>query len=103
MRRRDFTWLLGAAPAWPLVARAQPLSLRRLGVLMVIDDRPDVRSWVAATVDALGKAGWTEGQNLQVDVRFGWSEADPSDATRTNSSTLGRTSSWLRVSWARPR
>jgi putative tryptophan/tyrosine transport system substrate-binding protein len=43
---------------------------------MVIADRPVSRSWVAATVDALRAAGWIEGQNLSVDVRFGASDPE---------------------------
>ena len=75
MRRREFVGFLGAATL-PGAAGAQPGPVRRLGILMVIPDRPVSRSWVVATLDTMRAAGWTEGQNLQVDLRFGTSAPD---------------------------
>ena len=54
---------------------------------MVIADRPAARSWVSATIDALRAAGWIEGQNLTVDVRFGAS--DPERIRRATEELLG--------------
>jgi len=73
MRRRKFITLLGgAAAAWPLAARAQQSGpVRRVGVLMngaATEAAP--QSYVAAFPQALQQLGWTEGQNLRVDVRW---------------------------------
>jgi putative ABC transport system substrate-binding protein len=77
MRRRKFIALLGSmAVAWPLAARAQSASLRRVGVLMngAATDAV-VQSYLAAFKQGLRELGWTEGKNIRVDVR--WSAADP--------------------------
>lgn len=76
MRRREFIKVIGAAAGWPLVARAQqPERIRRIGVLMPIAD-PTAQSYLTAFRDALVKLGWTEGSNLQTEVRWGASDAD---------------------------
>jgi ABC-type uncharacterized transport system substrate-binding protein len=76
MRRRNFIALLGSAAAWPLAARAQqPERMRRIGVLMngaATETMP--QSYVAAFVQGLRQLGWTEGQNLRIDVR--WNAGD---------------------------
>jgi putative ABC transport system substrate-binding protein len=76
MRRREFISLLGAAAGWPLAARAQqPHRMRRIGVLMGFDESdPEARSWVAAFREELGKLGWTEGRNIEIDTR--WAKTD---------------------------
>ena len=78
MRRRQFISLLGgAAVAWPLAARAlQAGPVRRIGVLIgFAESDPDVQSWLAALRGALAKLGWTEGSNLQIELR--WAGDDP--------------------------
>ena len=76
MRRRQFITLLSSAAVWPLAARAQqPGSAKRIGVLMnsVATDAVS-QSFLAAFVQALLHLGWSEGQNIRIDVR--WSAGD---------------------------
>jgi putative ABC transport system substrate-binding protein len=76
MRRRDFITLLGGAASWPLAARAQqPDHVRRIGVLMnAAATDAEFQSYVAAFVQGLRQLGWTEGQNLRIDIR--WNAGD---------------------------
>jgi putative tryptophan/tyrosine transport system substrate-binding protein len=73
MRRREFIAGLSGAAAWPVVARAQqPDRVRRIGVVMAyLDDDPNGQTQVAAFREQLGKLGWIEGRNLQIDFRYG--------------------------------
>ena len=78
MTRRDFITLLGgAAAAWPLDAGAQSGErVRRIGVLMgFAEGDPTAQSWLAAFRNALMQLGWSEGNNLRIEVR--WGAADP--------------------------
>ena len=69
--RREFVTLLGGAAAWPLAARAQQPP-RRVGALMdTNDDNPDGQGRYAAFRRGLQDLGWTEGRNIQIDVRWG--------------------------------
>jgi putative ABC transport system substrate-binding protein len=72
MKRREFITLLGAAVAWPLVARAQQGErMRRVGVLISsTEDDPQVRRQTAAFHQGLLELGWMEGQNVRIDFRF---------------------------------
>src|SRR6266852_4630443 len=77
MRRREFiAGLGGAAVAWPLTASAQQDGrVRRIGVLMnAAATEPEFQSYLAAFSQGLRQLGWTEGQNLRVDVR--WNAGD---------------------------
>ena len=73
MQRREFITLLGSAAAsWPLTARAQQGErARRVGVLMAFDER-DARAkgWLSRFTQGLSELGWTEGRNLQMEVRW---------------------------------
>jgi putative ABC transport system substrate-binding protein len=78
MKRREFIALLGGATAWPLGARAQqPDRVRRIGVLMnIAADDPDSPIRLAALLQGLQQLGWTVGQNIQIDYRWGGGSAE---------------------------
>jgi len=78
VRRREFITLLGGAAGWPLALRAQQLDkTRRIGVLIqVTEGDPQARIEVAAFVRKLQELGWSEGRNLQIDIRWGGGDAD---------------------------
>jgi putative ABC transport system substrate-binding protein len=76
MRRRQVIALLGGATAWPLATRAQQSGgTKRVGVLMnsAATDAA-TQSYLSAFVQALPHLGWTEGQNIRIDIR--WSAGD---------------------------
>lgn len=77
MRRRELITLLGGAAAtWPLAAHAQQRErIRHIGILMAFPENdPEAQSWAAGFREELGKLGWTEGYNIQIDTR--WATAD---------------------------
>jgi putative ABC transport system substrate-binding protein len=74
VKRREFITLLGgAASAWPLVARAQqPRRMRRIGVLTPFPaDDAEGHARLTAFTQALQQSGWTVGQNVRIDYRWG--------------------------------
>jgi ABC-type uncharacterized transport system substrate-binding protein len=82
MRRRDFIAALGGAAVWPLAApphavRAQQGEpMRRIGVLIPIAaNTPDAQANIAAFLQGLQQAGWTDGRNVQIDYRWGAGDA----------------------------
>jgi putative tryptophan/tyrosine transport system substrate-binding protein len=69
MKRRAFIAGLAGAAALPFAARAQ--QMQRIGVLMAYAENvAEAQGWVAAFRKELPKLGWTEGRNVQVDVRW---------------------------------
>jgi ABC-type uncharacterized transport system substrate-binding protein len=77
-KRREFITLLGGAAAtWPLAARAQQRErMRSVGVLLnLAADDPMGQARVAAFVQGLEAAGWSDGRNVRIDTR--WAAADP--------------------------
>jgi putative ABC transport system substrate-binding protein len=72
MRRREFIAGLGSAVAWPVVGRAQQGDrVRRIGVLMAYDENdPLAKAFVSAFIQALADLGWTDGRNVQIDIRW---------------------------------
>jgi putative ABC transport system substrate-binding protein len=83
MRRRQLITLLGgAAVAWPLGTSAQRADrMRRVGVLSTLTaDDPEGQARMAVFREALQALGWTDGRNLQIDVR--WSAGDTEDLRR---------------------
>ena len=72
MNRRDFITLLGGAAAWPLAARAQQgQRVRRLAVLWGGADDGGWRQQVAVFRQALEQLGWSEGHNIETEIRWG--------------------------------
>lgn len=78
MRRRQFLGMVGGAAAWPMGAWAQPNQLRRVGVFTsgLAADDPDVQVRIAALLQELQRLGWTVGRNVQIDYRWGLSDAE---------------------------
>jgi ABC-type uncharacterized transport system substrate-binding protein len=75
MRRREFILLGGAA--WPLAVRAQqPGRIRRIGVLMSTSETDPLETKsLSVFTEELAKLGWTAGQNVTIDVRWGAADA----------------------------
>ncbi len=78
MRRRDFIVGLGGAAMWPVVAvRAQQDRMRRVGVLMGLEENdPEARARFSAFAQALSELGWTDGRNLRMEVRWAAGDVD---------------------------
>ena len=77
MRRREFITLLCGAAVWPLAARArQPERIRRIGSLAGTADDPIMQPRLAAFLQALKQLGWTDGDNIRIDYRWGGGDDD---------------------------
>src|ERR1035438_8507715 len=77
MRRREFIAIVGgAALAWPLAARTQPRSARRIGML-----QPDASSpsdpFVDAFRDGLRGLGYKEGRDILLEIRWAGGSNEP--------------------------
>ena len=71
MRRREFLGILSGAAAWPVTASAQQVPMRRIGVLMAFrPSDPEMQARVQALQQELQRLGWTNGVNVQFDVRW---------------------------------
>jgi putative ABC transport system substrate-binding protein len=75
-RRAFIAGFGGAVVAWPLAARAQQGErVRRIGVLMPgVANDPAYESRVSAFTQALADAGWADGRNVRIDLRWGGSD-----------------------------
>ena len=73
MRRREFIAGLGGAAAMPLAARAQqPPRMPRIGVLTPSKaDDTEGQARLTAFAQGMQQLGWTVGQNIRVDYRWG--------------------------------
>ena len=78
MRRRDFIKVVGGvAVTWPVAARAQQGErMRRIGVLIGVEDDVEGQARLAAFRKGMLDSGWSEGRDLQMDVRFTAGNAD---------------------------
>jgi putative ABC transport system substrate-binding protein len=81
MRRREFIVLLGGA-AWPIAAHAQQDERRRrIGVLIGLGaSDPEGQKWGDALIKSLNGLGWKQGENIQIDLRWGGSDLDRIEA-----------------------
>src|SRR3954470_1750868 len=71
MKRRKFITVLTGAAAWPLAARAQPRSVRRVGVISTISENdPEAKKRLTAFQQGLEQLGWNAGRNIRLD--FSW-------------------------------
>ncbi len=77
MNRRQSIALIGSAAAWPFAAGAQePDRMRRIGILMSVTRDPVTEGRITAFQQALQKLGWTNSDNVQIDVRWGNGDLD---------------------------
>ena len=75
MKRREFIAGLGAVATSPLVAAAQQ-RVRRVGVLIHLsENQPAGQRYVATFRQGLKELGWTDGDNVRIDMR--WIAGDP--------------------------
>jgi putative ABC transport system substrate-binding protein len=72
MRRREFIAGLGSAAAWTLNTRAQQGErVRRVGMLIGAGENdPLYKPALIALTQALADAGWTDGHNVRMDLRW---------------------------------
>jgi putative ABC transport system substrate-binding protein len=78
VRRREVITLLGGAAVWPRAARAQQGErMRRIGVLAggAIESAADTQERNAAFAQTLQQLGWTNGNNVRIDYRYGLGNA----------------------------
>ena len=75
IKRREFITVVGAAAAWPLVARAQQVGMKRIGVLVGLDDPLEMTRYTAFR-QGLQQLGWTDGVNVKIEIRSGTGDQD---------------------------
>ena len=68
--------LVGGAATWPAAARAQQDERRRrIGVLIGLGaSDPEGQKWADALLKSLDGLGWKQGENIQIDLRWGGSD-----------------------------
>jgi putative tryptophan/tyrosine transport system substrate-binding protein len=77
MRRREFITFMGAAlAACPLPVGAQNERTRRIAVLIGVEDDAEGQARLAAFRKGMRDLGWSEGRDMQIDVRFASGDAD---------------------------
>jgi putative ABC transport system substrate-binding protein len=97
IRRRDFITLLGGgAAAWPIAAAAQQADrMRRIGVLTPFAaDDAEGHARLTAFAQGLQQLGWTVGQNIRIDYRWGDGKPEACASSRTSWLRSRRMSYW---------
>jgi hypothetical protein len=100
MRRREFIVGLGGAAGMGRSRRAQQdTRVRRIGVLMGLDENdPEGKRRYSAFTQALADLGWTDGRNVQMDLRWGGDDNNRIRATLSRLKPVGQddgNSAWL--------
>jgi putative tryptophan/tyrosine transport system substrate-binding protein len=82
MRRREFITFIGATlAAYPLAVDAQQNErARRIAVLIGVADDAEGQARLAAFRKGMHDLGWSEGRDMQIDVRFASGDADRAGA-----------------------
>jgi putative ABC transport system substrate-binding protein len=84
MKRREFIALVGgAAVTWPFAASAQQSErMRRVTILVgaQLSEDLDAQGNVAAFLQTLQELGWTNGRNIQIEIR--WAGGNAADISR---------------------
>jgi putative ABC transport system substrate-binding protein len=75
VKRREFITLLGGAAAWPLAARAQQPTLPIVGFLSGRSPKDSMAN-VGAFQRGLSELGYFDGQNVEIDFRWGFGHYD---------------------------
>jgi putative tryptophan/tyrosine transport system substrate-binding protein len=74
VRRREFIKIVSAGAAWPFAVRAEQVDrtrTRRIGILTGFrENDPESRARIGAFMNELGRLGWAEGKNIEVNARF---------------------------------
>src|SRR4051794_19816099 len=78
MQRREFITLVGGAASLPLAAWAQQSNrMRRIGILMgMAENDPQTQADLTAFRISLSHLGWTEGRNIQFELRMAAANPD---------------------------
>src|SRR5262245_28203760 len=76
MRRREFIAGLGSAAAWPMVARAQQVTIPVIGYLSAQSANLDHRSYIGPFLQGLKETGYVEGQNVAIEYRYAENQYD---------------------------
>jgi len=76
MNRRELTAGLGAAAAWPLVARAQQPALPVIGYFGTQAADDDYKNFTVPFLQGLKETGYVEGQNVAIEYRWAENHTD---------------------------
>ncbi len=77
MNRREFFGLVAVGAAWPVDARAQRTARTPLLAILMpgLDRDQDRQLRLVALRTALARLGWSEGNNLRIEIRWGGEDA----------------------------